>query len=609
MSSAATAPTTVVRRFAETNLMPLAKLMLQTAFQPIAEISTGFVFGHESLMRGHERLGFATPPDLMDAARQGGQLLALEQFLMAGAVAKFAALDEQARRVLFLNFDARLIRHHDEMLDGLTQQLRQAGVAPSSVCIELSERFDNMREPGFQDFVARLRGHGFKLAIDDFGVGYSEMKLLVELPITYVKIDRYFIAGIDTSPRRRQVVRHVVDVAHAVGARVIAEGIETAAEFACCREAGCDLAQGWFVDMPQTDPGALQTAYPHLRISGTENGRSPTIDELLIRRQIEQLPTIRDADGLETIFALFQNHPEQAFFPVVDAQGAPLGIVHERQIKAIIYQPFGRDLMKNKTYQARVSHFMTPAPVARLDSNTDRLVDLFAHMEGSDCVILTEQQGYAGVLSATSLIRIINDKQLKRARDQNPLTGLPGNGQIRDHVRAVLIDGAEARHLCYCDFDHFKPFNDCYGFQLGDRAIQAFASLLQGQFAGSNTFIGHVGGDDFFLSVQGGGRDEVAEALRRLLARFRAEVALLYSDEHRAAGAIPCVDRAGVERVYPLMRCSVAVLEVPAGYVSVDAEGIGSEIARLKRAAKGSADGLALGRLGAADGARGPAAA
>ncbi|MBR7518869.1 EAL domain-containing protein, partial [Mycobacterium tuberculosis] len=74
----------------------------------------------------------------------------------------------------------------------------------------------------------------------------------------YVKIDRYFIAGIDSSPRRRQVVRHVVDVAHSVGARVIAEGIETAAEFACCREAGCDLAQGWFVDRPQIDPAALQ---------------------------------------------------------------------------------------------------------------------------------------------------------------------------------------------------------------------------------------------------------------------------------------------------------------------------------------------------------------
>lgn len=596
----ASSPHPVARRFAETNLMPLAKHMLQTAFQPIAEISTGFVFGHESLLRGHEQLGFATPPELMDAAAEGGHLAALEQFLMAGAVAKFAALDEQARRVLFLNVDARLIRHHETLLDGLVKQLHQAGVAPHSVCIELSERFDNMREPGFQEFVTRLRGHGFKLAIDDFGVGYSEMKLLVDLPITYIKLDRYFIAGIDTSPRRRQVVRHVVDVAHSVGARVIAEGVETAAELACCREAGCDLAQGWYVDVPQIDPGALQAVYPHLRIAGAgENGRSPTIDELLIRRQIEQLPTIRDADGLEAIFALFQNHPDQAFFPVVDAQGAPLGIVHERAIKAIIYQPFGRDLMKNKTYQARVSHFLTPVPVARLDSDTDRLIDLFAHMEGSDCVILTEQQGYAGVLSATSLLRIINDKQLKRARDQNPLTGLPGNGQIRDHVRAVLIDGAEARHLCYCDFDHFKPFNDCYGFQLGDRAIQLFASLLQGQFAGSSTFIGHVGGDDFFVSAHGLGRADLVAALTDLLARFRDAVAQLYSDEHRDAGAMPCIDRTGVERVYPLMRCSVAVLEIPAGHVSVDAEGIGSVIARLKRAAKGSLDGLAVAELGA----------
>ena len=71
---------------------------------------------------------------------------------------------------------------------------------------------------------------------------------------------------------------------------------------------------------------------------------------------------------------------------------------------------------------------------------------------------------YAGVLSTSSLLKIINEKQLKTARDQNPLTSLPGTRSIRDYVQDAIRDRSGTRFFCYCDFDNFKPFNDRYGF-------------------------------------------------------------------------------------------------------------------------------------------------
>jgi diguanylate cyclase (GGDEF)-like protein len=130
-----------------------------------------------------------------------------------------------------------------------------------------------------------------------------------------------------------------------------------------------------------------------------------------------------------------------------------------------------------------------------------------------DCVILTENLRYAAVLSASSLLKIINEKQPKTAQDQNPLTSLPGNRSIRDYVQHAIRNGSGTRFFCYCDFDNFKPFNDRYGFQNGDLAIALFASLLRHRFVSEGKFLGHVGGDEFFVGVTGGTRAELEDVL------------------------------------------------------------------------------------------------
>ncbi len=100
--------------------------------------------------------------------------------LSARALAKFATVPDFAHATLFINLDGRLIRSGEQIVDRMLQQLRQAEIPPSSVCFELTERFDNTSAPEFAALMKRMRQAGFKLAIDDFGVGHAEIKLLCD---------------------------------------------------------------------------------------------------------------------------------------------------------------------------------------------------------------------------------------------------------------------------------------------------------------------------------------------------------------------------------------------------------------------------------------------
>lgn len=588
----------LLRRYASDQLVTLAKLVIESAFQPIVEAGTGSVFGYESLMRGHDRIGFDSPLDVLDQAEKGGQLLALEQMLASRALAKFATIENFASATLFINLDVRLISQGDYLIESLLQHLKKNNIPPSSICFELSERFDNTSVPGFAALVARMRKAGFKLAIDDFGVGHGEMKLLCDYPVDYLKIDRHFVADIDKNPRKRHLFRNFTNMAHVLGIRVIAEGVETEAEFIACREYGVDLVQGWFIARPTTFVSELKSGFPHLQDLGVAKRGSQSLDEILIRKQIECLPTVFENDSIESVFDLFRRNPRQAFFPVLNANGEPRGIINEHHLKEYIYQPFGRDLLKNKVYERTISHFVEMAPIVGVDSDAERLMSIFASMDGSDCIILTENMRYAGIVSAASLIKVINEKQLKTAQDQNPLTSLPGNRAIRDFMQGAGRDGDEIRHFCYCDFDNFKPFNDHYGFQLGDHAISLFAHLLRRYFFSEGVFLGHVGGDDFFIGVSGWTREELSEILDRLLSDFHNDAIELYSEEDRASGQIRGHDRSGVERLFPLMRCSIGVVELPEYLVIDDINRISTEIATVKAQAKEHDGGLVFKTFG-----------
>lgn len=575
-------------------LLRLAETCLDVAFQPIVEAGSGRRAAWESLMRHHDRLGFSSPPALLDFAHAAGILPQLETLLLGKALRKFAAQPQRGGLLLFLNFDSRLLGEGEALAMRLLSWLGEIGLSPSFLCFELSERFDITGDPALRGLVERLRAAGFRFALDDFGAGTGEMKLLCDYPVDYVKIDRYFISGIDASPRRRHIVGNLVATAHRLGARVVAEGVETEAESIICCDLGVDFLQGWFIGRPEIEVGlARHDLLPPHSAPATGAAAQGGDRELLFDRIEHPQPVFED-EGVERAFEIFRGSPGLGYLPVLARDGAPCGILKEERLKEYIYQPFGRDLLKNPIYNRRVAHFTSRAPVVALDAATETMLGVFAGVEASPCILLTENGLFAGAVSAASLLRIMHEKNMRAAQDQNPLTGLPGNRAIGDHLAEAARRGGAVRHFCYCDFDHFKPFNDLYGFQKGDHAITLFSALMRRYFFAEDAFLGHVGGDDFFIGLTGAARADVLDTLKRLTGDFRAEVAALYAPEARAAGFVRGRDRNGEERAYPLMRCSVGVLELPAGRCMEDAERLATAIAALKADAKKSESGLCL---------------
>ena len=181
--------------------------------------------------------------------------------LVKRAMATFACVPNRAGKKLFLNLDGRALSSAEEFIPVMAEAAQAHGLALSDICIELSERYNTAAVPGFSQIAEQLRGLGVRTAIDDFGIGFSGLKMLCDHSVDYVKIDGHFIRGIAESHRKRLLVGTVTKLAHEIGSCVVAEGVETELDFRSCREAGCDLVQGYFVARPTTDMRELASAH------------------------------------------------------------------------------------------------------------------------------------------------------------------------------------------------------------------------------------------------------------------------------------------------------------------------------------------------------------
>jgi CheY-like chemotaxis protein len=166
----------------------------------------------------------------------------------------------------------------------------------------------------------------------------------------------------------------------------------------------------------------------------------------------------------------------------------------------------------------------------------------------------------------------------------NPLTGLPGNHVISRQIEASIASGTPFA-ACYADLDHFKAYNDEYGFEAGDQVIKRVAELLVGvvrEYA-SSAFVGHIGGDDFFFLA---GLDFYEICCRELIQRFDACIPSYYKTEHRERGYIESVNRQGEKMRFPIMTISVGVV-TNANRLFTDAMQVSNLAAEMKKYAKG----------------------
>ena len=565
------------------------------AFQPIVNIHTGNTFGFEALLRCHEEAGFASIDDVFDQAYEQGLLHQVDLILREKAFTKFAVFRKKYPAKLFFNLDNRLFDSMD-YAPGSTQALLNAcGFSQDDLCFEISEKHQFHDNSDVAKILEAYHAQGFKIAVDDCGTGFSGLQLLYYTEPDYIKIDRFFIQNMGNDPKKRLVVSTIVNFAHFMGSLVLAEGVETRDEYSQCKAIGCDMIQGYFVQHPTRDISELRPRYDRIRELARmdrRNGRSK--DRSLIAGEVEYIKPVSVEANMISIVDRFRKEESATFFPVINHYEEPVGIIRESAFKEYIFSKFGRQLLENPNFGKDLSRFISKIPIADIHSSVEQLIETYTHYNNNEGLIMVDDMKYVGLLSTKALLKLINEKNLTLARNQNPLSKLPGNTMIHEYFSEALSDNQHTYHLAYFDFDNFKPYNDLYGFRNGDRLILMFAELLRAAGLSDNRFVGHVGGDDFFLGIRGGTRDAVAIEIRKLALTFKQNAESFYEKTSIENGYILAKDREGTHRRFPLITVSAAILELPAQTDRpCTIEDAGNIIAMLKKEAKQSENGIA----------------
>lgn len=565
---------------------------LEHAFQPIVNIATGHCFGYEALLSGHAEHGFPDQRALFDTSYTIGQLDSVQLQLWEAATARFAGLPYSRGARLFLNIDSRSLDGSERLPRQIRGLLSQYDVPESAVTFQISEPPPGVFDPT-APWVRALKRQTCKIAIDRFGGGVAGFQMLYGIEPEFLKLDQFFIRNVTTDSKKKMLLSNVVATAHLLGIVVVAVGVETQSEFMTCKEVGCDLAQGAMIEPPTLTPGGLPAHYPHVEELSRHDRRGKVGDRKIILDQMAPIPPLTIDDEITAVFDRLSRDTRQTFLPVVDRMGQPLGIVRESNIKNYAYSPFGKDLISNKGLGRKLKDFIVRCPIADVQMPVESIMSIYSGDEEAEGIILVDQMRYVGFLSARSIIRVINEKSLAQARDQNPLTKLPGNSLINQFISESLAETDAVCAYAYVDFDNFKPFNDKYGFRQGDRAILLFAEMMRKRLA-SECFLGHIGGDDFFIGFTGPTAAQAVVETSLLLEAFRSDAESFYDAEARAAGCISAADRDGTMKCFPLLSASAVVVEASTPRRLFSADDVSALIAKLKKQAKNSPTKLAV---------------
>jgi len=539
----------------ERNLNPL--------FQPIIAMGEATITGYEGLIRGPSDSPLHSPLSLFKVAMEHGLTVEVEHLCRHVILEAFAKQEPGTK--VFLNVSPECLLQANMRNGETLRYIQELGLDPCNVIIELTENAPAYDYELLRQATQHYRDMGFEIAMDDLGEGFSSLRLWSELRPDYVKIDQHFIQGIDHDPVKRQFVRSIQQIAKNSGTKVIAEGIETQAEFCVIMDIGIAYGQGYHIGRPKPH---LATELPP-EIMQLFTSKSSDIQPqagkglqkaVSVAKLLQHVIPVSPEATNDEVFQLFEQNQQQHSMPVVDGN-RPVGMISRYTMIDRFARPFRRELYGRRSCDT----FMDAQPLVvdkamSLHDLTDMIINMEPH-HLSNGFIITDQGMYAGMGSGHALLREITQMQLEAARYANPLTLLPGNVPINNQIEQLLESGATF-HACYCDLDNFKPFNDVYGFRKGDEVIQLTGMLLRAASTAEHDFLGHIGGDDFILLLQG---EDWEARCQSVLQQFAEQIPYLYSEQDQASGGIETEDRKGNKVFYPMLSLSIGVVCAESG--------------------------------------------
>ena len=568
---------------------------LHPVFQPLVKLRQGEVFGHEALIRGPVGSALHMPGELLDAAARESLQMEFELRCVETALEAWGRLAQPGQ--LFVNMSADALvrctlgRAPSPCL--LERMLAASKVSPRMLVVELTERDPSTDMAALKRAIHVAHTLGIHIALDDFGDGHSSLRLWAELKPDFVKIDKFFTRAIATINENFEIVRALRRIAEAFGTQLVAEGIETGDDLRVLRDLDIGYGQGYFLGRPMPAPvdrpraEAVEVLVDG-RIAVMPNPTMQARSGALRGFPIVQAPEIGATTTNDEVAALFQRRLDLHAVAVVES-GRPVALINRQEFMNQYARLYFREVHGRRP----AIDFANRSPrIVELDHDVEELIGILTSDDQrylSDGFIITDAGRYLGLGTGDRLVRAVTETRIEAARHANPLTFLPGNIPISLHIARLLASG-EGFVASYVDIDHFKPFNDRYGYWRGDEVIRRLADLVKANCDASHDFVGHVGGDDFIVLFQS---EDWALRCRRTIDEFVRHAASLYDEADRAAGGIDAEDRHGTRRRFPFISLSIGSVRVAPGSLQ-RTEDVANAAALAKHEAKMATSGMAV---------------
>lgn len=565
--------------------------VLHGVFQPIVAVAKCEIIAHEGLIRGLSDSPMHLPGALFRAAALGGFSDDLEHH--AGDVILDAYAKIKRTSMLFVNFSARAVAQLGSKAgcEQLQRTLSQCDLPARRLVIEITEHERVADHAAMGAAIRMLRGIGVAIALDDFGDGSSSLRLWAEIEPEFVKIDSYFCHNIHKDGKKVQSVKAMLRLAESFGSRIIAEGIECEADLRVVRDLGVDCVQGYAMGYPAEEPSATVPAAARVVLAARDIAVFPELRRAYNHTQtagqlVISAPAVTSSTTNQKLLELFQDHPHLHSVAVLKDE-QPVGLINRRRFLEIYTLPYYPEVYGRKS----CATFMESDPLLiEVSRPLEELIHVLTAEDQrylNDGYVFVDAGKYVGIGAPEQLVRSVTEFRIESARHANPLTFLPGNIPITEHIRR-LLQGKNPFCASYCDLNAFKPYNDQFGYWQGDKMIRLLASVIVQECDSQRDFAGHVGGDDFVVLFQS---EDWEIRCAKIIARFNAASPALYDTRARGLGYIEAEDRLGNPTRFPMTTLSIGAVRIAPGEFDLP-EDVASAAAGAKHHAKKSKAGL-----------------
>lgn len=527
-------------------------------YQPIVSLKNASIIGYEALSRlefeAQQMIGPINIESLFCEAEKSGLIWKLDYLCRKNAIKSFFQQNSVKDRKLFLNVCPGIMADPRFSAGFTRDYLLHHGTEPERIVFELTERQAIKDKEAFMSMVEHYKKQGFDIAIDDVGSAHSGLERICYSKPNYIKLDMGLIRNIHKSSIKASLVRGLSDFALCNNICLLAEGIESREELETLISLGVPYGQGFYLGYPKKQIGCLdekiQSTILQINVQKKKN-QSRSVGEFPIKDIATETLTVSPEKGILEIHEHIQNHPELPGVCVC-REGRVIGTLTRERLLQILGGRYGFSLYQKKPINLIMStEFLCvdgDMPIRAVSELAMKREDT----ELYDFIVVSRLGKYYGIVTIKDLLIHATQVNLQTAMAANPLTGLPGNNVIEREIENCIQEN-KTYTIFYLDLDNFKAYNDVYGFEKGDQVIKTMADVLQ-EYREKDSFVGHIGGDDFVLIVKRNVNEKYAHSIE---AEFKKRAILLYNSEDRERGYIVSTNRAGEVEQFPLVTVTI----------------------------------------------------